>query len=417
MSVVMPQRQALTRTEWARMASQSSPPLLALWADTREVYALLRDGAALRLVSTEVEEGGYPALSPARTGAAWFERMVHDLWGHIAIDGVDPRPWLDHGHWPNSAPMSAQPGPGGRGEAPEFLLAEGLDQIPLGPVCGQIAPAAHLRLGVRGEGVVRLETRLGYTHKGTLSLMRGKSPRAAARFAARLAGEASIAHSIAFARAIEAALGCEVPPRALALRLVTAETECAVTNLDVVTAIAEVTGLETLSVRFAWHAEMVRRAAHVAFGHRLMMDCVVPGGVATDVAAGGSEAVGRALTELSVEMPKLRCPLIEAQAHQRLSAIDDSIRQVNNVLDDMPEGALSAPLPAASGEAIGYANGPNGEIWHWLRLDHGQIASVFMYDPAWARWPQLEAAMTGGQMEDLPLAMAALGLSSSGVDL
>ena len=41
--------------------------------------------------------------------------------------------------------------------------------------------------------------------------MRGKSPRAAARFAARLAGEATVAHSIAFARATEAALGCEVP--------------------------------------------------------------------------------------------------------------------------------------------------------------------------------------------------------------
>ena len=140
------------------------------------------------LVSTEVEDGGYPALSPARPAAAWFERMVHDLWGHTAIGGTDQRPWLDHGHWPISAPLALRPGPPGRSEAPEFLFPAELDQLPLGPVRGGIEPAAHLRLGIRGETIVRLEARLGYTHKGTLTLMRGKSPRAAARFAARLAG-------------------------------------------------------------------------------------------------------------------------------------------------------------------------------------------------------------------------------------
>jgi Ni,Fe-hydrogenase III large subunit len=56
---------------------------------------------------------------------------------------------------------------------------------------------------------VRLEARLGYTHKGTLTLMRGKSPRTAARFAARLSGEATVAHGIAFARATEAALATD----------------------------------------------------------------------------------------------------------------------------------------------------------------------------------------------------------------
>ena len=75
------------------MASEMSPPLLALWADTREVYALLHEGDAPLLVSTEVVDGEYPALSPARPGAVRFERMVHDLWGHTAAGGTDHRPW------------------------------------------------------------------------------------------------------------------------------------------------------------------------------------------------------------------------------------------------------------------------------------------------------------------------------------
>ena len=415
----MQPRRALTRDEWTRVADEPSPPLLALWADTREVYALLRDGAAPLLVSTEVEDGGYPALSPARPSAAWFERMVRDLWGHTAIGGTDPRPWLDHGHWPVSAPLAQHPGPPGRSEPPEFLLPADLDQFPLGPVRGGIEPAAHLRLGVRGETIVRLEARLGYTHKGTLTLMRGKSPRAAARFAARLAGEATVAHSIAFARATEAALGCEVPARALAWRDVMAEVERIAGHLDVLAAIAEAAGTEVLATRSAWHGEAIRRAADVAFGHRLMMDCVVPGGVAADIAPGGSEAIGHALSGVASELSALQPPAghlsgvgivtaglaalfaaragdAETRARDRLGAIEAGIRRAHVLLDAAPEGAVSVPLPGASGEGIGFADGAGGEIWHWLKLDYGQIATVFLCDPAWAQWPLLEAVTAGG---------------------
>jgi len=371
-------REVLTRDAWAHMAGEPSPPLLALWADTREVYALLHVGAVAKLVSTEVADGGYPALSPIRPAAAWFERMVRDLWGHTAIGGTDLRPWLDHGHWPHSTPMALRPGPASRAEPAEFAMGEELDQIPLGPVRGGIEPAAHLRLGVRGETVASLEVRLGYTHKGTLTLMRGKSPRAAARFAARLAGEATVAHSIAFARATEAALGCEVPPRAAALRDVMAELERIAYGLDSAAA----------------GAETVRRAAGIGFGHRLMMDCVIPGGVAADIAPGGAEAIRRAV-----------------------SGVENGAALVRDLLAGLPDGAVSVPLPVESGEGIGFARGPGGDIWHWLRLDHGQIASVFMVDAAWARWAELEVMMAGGQTDDLPAVLAALRLSSSGVDL
>jgi len=418
MSAATQPRQTLTRDAWTRMASEASPSLLALWADTREVYALLSDGDTPLLVSTEVEDGGYPALSPARPAAAWFERMVRDLWGHTAIGGTDQRPWLNHGRWPHSAPMALRPGPPGAAETPEFPFSEELDQLPLGPVRGGIEPAAHLRLGIRGETVMRLEARLGYTHKGTLALMRGKSPRAAARFAARLAGEATVAHSIAFARATEAVLGCEVPPRALALRDVMAELERIACHLDVLSAMAEIAGLEIQVTRTAWHGEAVRRAANIAFGHRLMMDCIIPGGVAADIAPGGGEAIGRALSGLAAE--RLHPPaagMAEARTCGRIAEIDGSVRRIHDLLGALPEGAVSVSLPVASGEGIGFAKGPGGDIWHWLRLDHGQIASVFMCDPAWVRLPELEATVSGAQVDDLPLILAAFGLSSSGADL
>jgi Ni,Fe-hydrogenase III large subunit len=313
--------------------------------------------------------------------------MVRDLWGHLATGGVDLRPWLDHGRWPRTAPLALRPGPpGGAAEPPEFLSAgnETLDQVPLGPVRCGITAAAHLRLSVRGETIVRAEARLGYTHKGTLALIRGKSPRAAARFAARLAGEATVAHSIAFARATEAALAVEIPPRAAALRELMLQVERVACALDSQATAAEAEGLPMRSTAAARRLEAIRRAAEKAFGHRLMMDCVIPGGIAADIASGG--------------LGGLR------------SAMSDELATI-------PDGPISVPLPNESGEGIGHAVGPGGDLWHWLRLDHGQIASAFHCDSGWARWPLLEAALAGGAMDDLPLTVASFDLGSSGVDL
>jgi Ni,Fe-hydrogenase III large subunit len=388
-------RQVLTRDDWTRMASELSPPLIALWGDTRTVFALLRQPDGVLLVSTAIEDGGYPALSPARPIAAWFERMVHDLWGHTAVGATDQRALLDHGRWSHSPPMAIRPGPRAAAAPPEFGIGETLDKILLGPVRGGIEPSAHLRLGVRGGTVEQLELWLGYTHRGVLALMQGKSPRAAARFAARLVGETTVAHSIAFAQAAEAALACAVPPRAQALREVMAGLEQILWRLDRASAIAEAAGQP--SSLTAWSAEALRAAANAAFGHRLMMDRVVPGGVAADIAPSGGETVGRALRRLAECKPDA----------ERLEA----------TLMALPGGEILVPLPVASGEGLGHASGPAGDIWHWMSLDHGQIASVFMCDPGWARWPLLAAQMAGRPFDELPQVLAALGLSSSGVDL
>lgn len=475
MSGPVVQRQMLDHEAWQQLADAPDPPLLALWADTREIHALLHDGAAAPLlVSTVVEAGRYPALSGSRRGAAWFERMIRDLWGHEAAGGADQRPWLDHGRWPQAAPMALRPGPpGGSAEPPEFLPAAEaeLDQIPLGPVRGIIEPAVHLRLSGRGETIVRLETRLGYSHKGVLTLMRGKSPRAAARFAARLAAEATVAHAIAFSRAAEAALAAEVPPRGVSLRGVMAELERIASHLAALTAIADAAGWVAPAVRLARQEEAIRQAALAAFGHRLMMDCVVPGGLAADIAPGGTAAIRGALAAVPAALPDPASPALsglgvvtaqdaarlaaggivgraagrgcdvrrhpgyppydsmpllvpvvtagdaECRMRLRLSEVAESVRLVRALLDDLPAGPVSESLPVASGEGVGFAEGPGGDVWHWLRLDHGQIASLFMRDPGWAQWPLLEAAMAGGQADDLPLVLATFGPGCSGMDL
>ncbi len=482
-------RHQLLADEWRVMAASlgepGAPSLLALWADTLRVHALLHDEAAgsWLLASVVVEAGRYPALSPRRPSAAWFERMIRDLWGHEAADGRDSRPWLEHGHWPVTTPMSLRPLPRqSPAEPPEFLPVEGDDyhQIPVGPVHAGIIEPGHFRFSALGETVARLEIRLGWLHKGTLGLMRGKSPRAAARFAARLSGDTTVAHSVAFARAAEAASGTEAPARAAALRAVMTELERVANHLGDCGAIAGDAAFMFAPARFGLHREAMLRAASVAFGHRLMMDAVVPGGVAADIAPGGAEAILRALAALEAELPDLtriydthsslvdrmvgtgivapalvagfaaggfigrasgrgfdvrRTPGyapydrlefavpvraegdVDARVRIRFAEIDESVKLLRTLLADLPEGGVSQPLPQASGEGIGWAEGFRGDIWHWLRLDGGQIAAAFMRDPSWLQWPLLEAAMHGNIVADFPLCNKSFNCSYSGVDL
>jgi len=473
-------RHVLDPAEWramaAALAGAPDVDLLAMWADAQLVHALLHDrtGGAMLPVSVPTESGFYPALSLARPPAAWFERMIRDLWGHHAEDGRDGRPWLDHGVWALHAPLSARPvAVAGQPEPPEFFAPDGAGQtqLALGPAGSGLGEPAALRLTLRGERVQRLEARLGYAHKGTLALLRGKSPRAAARFAARLAGDATVAHSIAFARAAEEASGVVCPPRAAALRAAMAELERIACHLSDLAATAEAAGLPAAAA--SWLREGVARAAQAAFGHRLMMDFVLPGGVASDMLVGGADALAAVTRAVEMALPDIAdlfapttrlagcgvLPTAVAQAlavggvagrasgvgggrrramadaphlaeapapaagdaaartAQRLAEINASLAQLTRLLAALPDGPLSVHLPPVGGEGIGWAEGARGDVWHWLRLEGGQIMAGFARDPGWLLWPALEAAAVGATLADLPLLLASFGATVSGMDL
>src|SRR5439155_5145554 len=107
------------------------------------------------------------------------------------------RPWLDHGRWPVQHPLAESSRPGAILPPYQFLQAEGpsLHQIPVGPVHAGIIEPGHFRFTASGETVVRLEERLGYTHKGIERLLRGKPIHAAARLSARVPGDRTVAYS------------------------------------------------------------------------------------------------------------------------------------------------------------------------------------------------------------------------------
>ena len=178
------------------------------------------------------------------------------------------------------------------------MHGHGLHQIPVGPVHAGIIEPGHFRFTANGETVARLEERLGYVHKGIDGLLTDVDLAAAARVVARVSGDSTVALGFAFARAVEAALGIDVPPRAAVLRGVMAELERIANHLGDIGAVCNDAAFALIHAHCGIFRERVLAASDRAFGHRLMMDRIVAGGVAQDISADGGAAIVAALDEI-----------------------------------------------------------------------------------------------------------------------
>ena len=481
-------RFVLDRAGWQALAARLAAPdwaLIAEWGEAGAVHAALRDEAdgAVAIASLACPDGRFPALGAARPPAIRLERAIRDLWG-LEPEGLeDSRPWLDHGRWGRRAPLAPEPLPPAPAAAPyPFLPAEGegLHQIPVGPVHAGVIEPGHFRFHAQGETVVRLEARLGYTHKGIAALARGRTPAAAARLAGRISGDATVAYALAFARAAEAASGIEAPPRAHWLRALFAELERLAGHLLDIGAIANDAGFAILLAETMTLREQVLDLNRELFGHRLLMDRVVPGGVADDLPPeataclrdlidrlgpalarvghlyentpslsdrtqgtgilapalahrfGAGGVVGRAsgrsqdarqspgyppYQRLDLTVPMHLKGDVDARVLVRIAEAAESLRLIGRILLELPGGPVFAPLPAQAGEGLALVESFRGEVAVWLRLDdEGRIAAFHAHDPSWFQWPLLEAAIKGNIVADFPLCNKSFNCSYSGHD-
>jgi Ni,Fe-hydrogenase III large subunit len=291
--------------------------LSGLWGDNGIVHLAVLDterGDAA-VLSLECPTGRYPSLGARCPAAIRLERAIRDLHGLDAEGSVDERPWLDHGRWGTRAPLAdhvanhvaddtansaAAHTDDGRGTMPAatphdypFLPTEGdgLHQIPVGPVHAGIIEPGHFRFTASGEAVVRLEERLGYVHKGIESLLRGADIQHAARLVGHVSGDSTVAYQVAFARAVEAALEWSAPPRAVWLRALFAELERMANHIGDFGAICNDASFAILHANCGILRERILRANSECFGHRLLMDRVVPGGVTVDLTEAGRKAL------------------------------------------------------------------------------------------------------------------------------
>jgi Ni,Fe-hydrogenase III large subunit len=135
--------------------------------------------------------------------------------------------------------------------------------------------------------------------------MMGTSLERAAQLAGRVSGDSTVAYAFAFSRAAEAALKIVVPERAIWLRALFAELERLANHLGDIGAICNDASFALMHALCSVLRENVLRASNAAFGHRLMRDIIVPGGVTHDLSNESREIFQATLDIIRLRFPAL----------------------------------------------------------------------------------------------------------------
>ncbi len=487
--------------EACRRAAFDGGRLVALWgSDDSDIgtglaaHAALLIQPGLAIITLPLADERYPDISDIFPAASRMQRAVRDLLGLVAEGAADGRPWLRHAAWPAdvfplrkdfSGHQSPVTGRGSEADAYPFVqvAGDGVHEIAVGPVhAGTIEPG-HFRFSVVGERVLRLEERLGYKHKGIEKRFEQMDVLEGARLAARVSGDSTVAYAWAYAMAVESAAGATPPPRAVWLRALLLERERIANHLGDLGFLGNDAGLAFGLTQFSCLKEDMLRLNHALFGHRYLMDLVIPGGVARDVGADGVNQLrsecdalaksvallkniydehpglqdrfitcGRVAPELAaqlgliglagrasgqawdlrVEYPCVPYGELEvcmathrngdvaARVTLRFEEVLESLRLMRLILERMPLGEVSRPVPAAAEGAfgVGWVEGWRGEVFIALETGRGnRIRRLHPHDPSWQNWPLLEHAVLGNIVPDFPLINKSFNLSYSGQDL
>jgi Ni,Fe-hydrogenase III large subunit/Ni,Fe-hydrogenase III component G len=391
------------------------------------IYACYRKEMEYLIVKTyaPADDPTFPSLTKKFVPAYRFERQMKSLMGVVPVGHPDMRPWIKHEDWPEKAwPLRksfepSQPMPRVFGEY-RWIRAEGegVYEIPVGPVHAGIIEPGHFRFQALGEQVINLEEKLGYVHKGIEKKFESLSWKEGSRLAGRVSGDSTIAHCLAYCRAVEELSGCAVPDRALWLRALFLERERIANHLGDLGAICNDVAFALLLYQFHRLKEILVRTNRKLFGHRFLMDTIVPGGTSVDIDAEGEKTVLAELDwlakeferlvviydesasvedrlrdtgilspekardlgmagfvarasglnldcrihqpfppydRITVNVPVLISGDVHARAWVRVEEIRDSIRIIRKILDTLPGGAIAVPIDAPMPDKAGFA--------------------------------------------------------------
>ncbi len=309
------------RTRAAEVA-HGGGKLVALWGSDetaeRPAYALhvalvSAPGMVVLTVPVEGEQPVFPDLSDLFPAADRMQRAVADMLGLRATGAADQRQWLRHGAWPEDMhPLrksfdgySAHPGEPDRYDF-VAVSGNGVHEIPVGPVhAGTIEPG-HFRFSVVGEKVLRLEERMGYTHKGIEKRFEGMMLIEGAKLAGRISGDSTVAYAWAYAQAVESVCGCAPPERALWLRALFLELERMHNHLGDLGYLGNDAAFAFGFAQLWILKEELLRMIGDTFGHRYLMDRIVPGGVTCDLDNAAIMRIAEMLAHLEHEIASLK---------------------------------------------------------------------------------------------------------------
>ncbi|HUY03151.1 MAG TPA: NADH-quinone oxidoreductase subunit C [Rhodocyclaceae bacterium] len=416
---------------FAAAVKESGGRLVALWgSDERDrgagfglhVAFAVAEGLALVTLALDASRPEYPDLAAIFPAASRLQRASCDLLGIVAR-GADQRPWLRHANWPADFHPLRRDCDASRQFPTELenypfvrVEGEGVHEIAVGPIHASVIEPGHFRFSVVGEKVLRLEERMGWTHKGVEKRFEQFPLADGHRLAGRICGDSTVACAWAYCLAAESVTNTVVPPRALWLRALLLERERVANHLGDLGALGNDAALSFGLSQFMRLKEDWLRLSAELFGHRLTMDAIVPGGVAVELAEPGGQRIreqcdaierethilkniydehaglqdrflttgrldpalaselsvsgvaGRASSQswdlrtqnpiapydtLDTQIASHRSGDVAARVLVRFDELFESLRLIRRIIDRLPRGALTAPLSAAREGALG----------------------------------------------------------------
>ncbi|MBI3097270.1 MAG: NADH-quinone oxidoreductase subunit C [Planctomycetes bacterium] len=239
--------------------------------DRVRLAAVLANGAegTLALTSADVEKS-FHSLTPDCPQAHLFEREIAEQFGLVP----EGHPWMKPVRFPR-----------GGAAVTDFFRVRGeeVHEVAVGPVHAGVIEPGHFRFQCHGEEVFHLEISLGYQHRGVeRAMIEGREARRI-HLIETLAGDTSIGHAMAYARAMEALSGARVPARAQALRGIALELERLANHTGDLAALANDVGyLPTASYGGRIRGDFLNLTALLC-GSRFGRGLVRPGGVRFDL--------------------------------------------------------------------------------------------------------------------------------------
>jgi formate hydrogenlyase subunit 5 len=437
------------------LAEQPEPSLVAVLAFRGTLVVLRAPRAA---------NAAYASLAIDIPAARWAERELHDLYRLTPLGHPDLRPLA---------------GP----DADQFrrrVVGPETFTIPYGPIRSGVFEAIQFVIDTGGEDVLALEPRPFFKRRGLEQRFAGLSYEHGGHLAERIAGIASVAYALAFAQAVERALGCQVPRRAGVWRTVYAELERIANHLDVATRLAEDPALAVGNARFAILKEDILRLQARLTGNRFARGMIVPGGVRAEGALPldelrsaidrfesdlrrdrklllattsftdrliGSGALDRetidafgavgplaraagSATDARFERPyagyrRLGFELVTrddgdamARLEVRFGEIDQSLHLLRQALDRLRRdpGELRVEPPAGTGAAFGWAEAPQGELVLWVEVADGKITLARVASPSFRNWQLFAESFRGDVLTDFAFIEHSFGLTPAGAD-
>ncbi len=465
MTVVQPIAAHELRTE-VRVAIESGARFAGAWATADGGWrVLLATGHATHVVTCQAPERRVDSIIDIAGAAAWDEREAHDLYG-LGFEGHAPlRALVQHS---NDLAAWTTPVTGG-----------GVHQVAVGPIHAGVIESGHFRFHCVGDRILAVDPRLFYKHRGLELAAENRTPERALPYVARACAACTVANTVAYAHAIEDALGLWPDAELRRQRTVLLELERAYNHLNDIGAVCAGVGFATGSMAFAALKDRAQELCRQAFGHRFMFGTAAAGhgpvaldrlqadglrlelrDLRADAAAAWRDlefaaslqarlegvgilehdrallfgAVGPAArasgvpTDLRSDHPRLTYPGFEPAAPSQPDgdvAARLKIRAVElDATWDLLDELLAAPLQLADATAqsessefgVGRVESPRGETVCMVELDEGHVRRVHLRTASYANWPALADATAGGLLPDFPLINKSFELCYACVD-